>query len=75
MMNGLSFLINLLWILSLDVIIGFILFMIYKYVDLKYYSNFEINVLKEENKFLKQENRKLNGTSTNFWEDKDDNFN
>lgn len=66
-MNGLEFLINLLWIISIDVIVGFIVFMIYKYVDLKYFSNFEINMLKEENKYLKEENAKLEGTSTNFW--------
>lgn len=66
-MNGLEFLINLLWITSIDVIVGFIVFMIYKYVDLKYFSNFEINMLKEENKYLKEENQRLKGTSTNFW--------
>lgn len=68
-MNGLEFLVNLLWIISIDVIIGFIVFMIYKYVDLKYFSNFEINMLKEENKYLKEENQRLKGTSTNFWSD------
>ena len=66
-MNGLEFLINLLWITSIDVIVGFIVFIIYKYVDLKYFSNFEINMLKEENKYLKEENQRLKGTSTNFW--------
>ena len=68
-MNGLEFLINLLWITSTDVIVGFIVFMIYKYVDLKHFSNFEINMLKEENKYLKEENQRLKGTSTNFWSD------
>lgn len=68
-MNGSEFLINLLWITSIDVIVGFIVFMIYKYVDLKYFSNFEINMLKEENKYLKEENQRLKGTSTNFWSD------
>lgn len=68
-MNGLEFLINLLWIISIDLIVGFIVFMIYKYVDLKYFSNFEINMLKEENKYLKEENQKIKGTST-FWSDK-----
>lgn len=66
-MNGLEFFINLLWITSIDVIVGFIVFIIYKYVDLKYFSNFEINMLKEENKYLKEENQRLKGTSTNFW--------
>ena len=68
-MNGLEFLISLLWIISIDIIIGFILFMIYKYVDLKYFSNLEIEQLKVENKYLKEENNKLSGTSTNFWSD------
>lgn len=67
-MNALSFLINLLWLISLDIIFGFILFMIYKYVDLKYFSTFEISILKEENKYLKEENQKNKGTST-FWRD------
>ena len=68
-MNGYSFFINLLWVISIDIIIGFILFMIYRYVDSKYFSTLEINILKEENKYLKEENHKLKGTSTNFWSD------
>lgn len=68
-MNGLSFVINLLWIISLDIIIGFILFMIYRYTDFKYFSNLEIEQLKEENHYLKEENKKIKGTSTNFWSD------
>ena len=68
-MNGLDFLINLLWIISIDVIVGFIIFIIYKYVDLKYFSGLEIEQLKIENKYLKEENTKLKGTSTNFWDD------
>lgn len=68
-MNGLEFLINLLCITSIDVIVGFIVFMIYKYLDLKYFSNFEIEQLKIENKYLKDENQKIKGTSTNFWSD------
>ena len=69
LMNALSFLISLLWLISIDSIIAFILFMIYKYVDLKYFSNLEIEQLKTENKYLKEENKKINGTSTNFWGD------
>lgn len=68
-MNLLNFLISLLWLISIDSIIAFILFMIYKYVDLKYFSNLEIEQLKTENKYLKEENKKINGTSTNFWSD------
>lgn len=69
-MNGLEFLINLLWIISIDIIVGFILFMIYKYIDSKYYSGLEIEQLKEENKYLKEENKKIKGTST-FWSDEE----
>ena len=68
-MNGLSFLFGLLCLISIDVVIGFILFIIYKYLDLKYFSNLEIEQLKTENKYLKEENKKINGTSTNFWRD------
>lgn len=68
-MNGYSFFINLLWIISVDTILAFILFMVYRYVDSKYFSNLEIEQLKEENKYLREENKKINGTSTNFWSD------
>ena len=56
-MNGLSFLFGLFCLISIDVVIGFILFIIYKYLDLKYFSN------------LEEDNKKINGTSTNFWRD------
>lgn len=68
-MNGLEFFVNILWIISIDSILVFILFIIYKYLDLKYFSNFEIEQLKIENKYLKEENQKFKGTSTNFWSD------
>ena len=69
LMTGYSFIINLLWIISVDTILAFILFMVYRYVDSKYFSNLEIEQLKEENKYLREENKKINGTSTNFWSD------
>lgn len=69
-MNGLEFIVDLLFIISLDVILGFIIFVIYKYVDLKYFSNLEIEQLKIENEYLKEENQKIKGTSTDFWSDK-----
>lgn len=68
-MNGLEFIINLLWIISIDLILIFILFTIYRYIDYKYFSKLEIEQLKAENKYLKEENKKINGTSTNFWSD------
>jgi len=70
-MNGNEFFISLLWLISIDIIIGFLIFMLYKYVDLKYFSNLEIEQLKTENKYLKEENQKIKGTSTNFWSDKE----
>lgn len=57
-MNALSFFFGLLCLISLDSILGFLIFIFYKYFDLKYFSNLEINQLKEENK-------KVNG-SVNF---------
>lgn len=66
-MNGLEFLIELLFLISFDVIVGFTLFLIYKYMDLKYFSNLEIEKLKEENKYLREENKKINGTNSSFW--------
>ena len=61
------FIIKFLWLLSFDAIMGFLIWLLYKYIDLKYFSTFEISVLKEENNYLKNENQKINGTSTNFW--------
>lgn len=69
-MNGNEFFISLLWLISIDIIVGFIIFVIYKYVDLKYFSNLEIEQLKTENEYLKEENQKIKGTSTGFWSDK-----
>ena len=66
-MNFLEFIIELLKISSFDVIMGFILYVGYKYFDRKYNSNLKITMLEEENKYLKNENKKING-STNFWD-------
>ena len=68
-MNGLGFLLGLLCLVSIDVILGFILFIVYKYIDMKYFSKLEIEQLIIENKYLKEENQKFKGTSTNFWSD------
>lgn len=65
----LNLLINLLWVISLDCIFGFSLFLIWKYLDLKYFSTSEIEILKEENKYLKEENKKVNGSSSDFWKE------
>ena len=69
-MNSLSFLFGLLCLISIDIILGLIAFTFYRYFDLKYFTKLEINILKEENKYLKEENKKVNATSTEFWRDK-----
>lgn len=66
-MNVLEFIYRLLFLISNDIFIGFILYIAYNYFDKKYMSNLEINILKEENNYLKEENNKINGTSTDFW--------
>lgn len=67
-MNSLEFLFNLLELISKDIIIGFIVYIIYKYLDLKFFSSSEIELLRQENEYLKSENKKIGGTSTNFWD-------
>uniref|UniRef100_A0AAU8B7T9 Uncharacterized protein n=1 Tax=Dulem virus 59 TaxID=3145770 RepID=A0AAU8B7T9_9VIRU len=69
-MNFLGFLLGFLILVSSDCLIGFLIWILYKYIDLKYFSDFEITTLKEENKYLRQENKKINGTSADFWDDK-----
>lgn len=66
-MNILEFIYKILFLISNDIIIGFIIYVAYNYFDKKYMSNLEINILKDENNYLKEENNKLNGTSTDFW--------
>lgn len=68
-MSFLGFIFCLLCLLSIDIILGFIVYTFWKYFDMKYFSQLEINLLKEENKYLKEENRKINGTSNDFWRD------
>lgn len=70
-MNFLEFLVKLLTIISLDILLGFLIWILYKYIDLKYFSTLDITLLKEENEYLKKENKKINGTSTNFWKEDD----
>lgn len=66
-MDFLSFVFGLLCLISIDVILGFIIYTLWKYFDMKYFSELEINILKNENEYLKQENAKVNGTSSDFW--------
>lgn len=65
-MNSLSFFFGLLCLISVD----FVIYNLYKYFNLKYFSKLEINQLKEENKYLKEENQKLSGSSS-FWSKND----
>lgn len=66
-MSGLGFFLGLLILISADIMLGFIIFTFYRYFNLKYFSDIEINQLKEENKYLKEENKKISGSSANFW--------
>lgn len=68
-MNGLQFIYSILCLISIDVSIGFCIYLFWKFLDLRYFSTSEIEQLKTENKYLKEENRKINGTSTEFWSD------
>ncbi len=70
-MNFKEFIIELLKIGSFDCIMGFVLFVGYQYFNRKYNSDLQITMLEEENRYLKQENKKINGTSTNFWDSED----
>ena len=68
-MNGLSFIVYMFAVISFDCIFGFMVFLFWKYLDLKYFSTSEIEQLKAENKYLKEENKKVNGTSADFWKE------
>ena len=65
----LQFIFNLLCLISIDCILGFLVYLLWKYLDLKYFSKFEVTLLQNEIEYLKQENKKLNGTSTENWGD------
>lgn len=68
-MNSLAFIISLLFIISIDFIFGFALYLLWRYLDTKYFSEFEIEKLKAENEYLKKENKKIGGTSADFWKE------
>lgn len=67
-MSLLSFIFSLLCLISIDCFLTFIILIFYKYYDLKYFSTSEVELLKQENEYLKNENKKINGTSTYFWD-------
>lgn len=66
-MNFLNFIFGILCLTSIDVVLGFLLYLLYKFLDLKYFSVSEVSILRQENEYLKNENKKINGTSTSFW--------
>lgn len=66
-----EFIIELLRLVSLDFGWGFILYLLWRYIDLKHFSTFEISTLKAENRYLKEENQKIHGTSSEFWNEED----
>jgi len=68
-MNWLSFIFGILCLVSLDIILGFVVYIIWKYFDLKYFSEFEITKLKNENEYLKKENQKINKHTEENWGD------
>mgnify|MGYP000295512309 FL=1 len=68
-MNSLEFIYKILSLISIDVIVGFIVYVFYTYFDKKYMSQLEISLLQEENNYLKKENKKCNGTSADFWKE------
>lgn len=68
-MNILEFIYKILSLISIDVIVSFIVYVFYTYFDKKYMSQLEISVLQEENKYLKEENKKVKGTSADFWKE------
>lgn len=69
-MSWKMFFLEILRLISADFLLGFLIYILWKYIDMKYFSKFEISTLREENKYLKQENQKVNGTST-FWNEGD----
>ena len=66
-MNYLSFIFGILCLVSLDIILGFLVYIIWKYFDLKYFSEFEITKLRNENEYLKEQNQKINGSDSDYW--------
>lgn len=73
-MDFLSFIFGFLCLASIDTILGFIVYTFWKYFDMKYFSELEINILKDENKYLKEQNKKISGTDHEDWSTNNDNL-
>jgi len=69
-MNWKEFIIELLKLISMDIGVGLVIYIGWKYIDMKYFSKLEISMIKEENRYLKEENRKVGGTN-DFWKEED----
>ena len=54
-----KFILGLLTIISIDSLCGFALFLVWKYLDTKYFSTTDIELLKDEIEYLKKENKKV----------------
>lgn len=67
-MNFLQFIFSLLCLISVDVFLGLFTFIFYQYFNDKYNSKLDVVALREENNYLKNENKKVNGSVT-FWDD------
>ena len=68
-MDFLSFIFGLLCLISIDTILGFITYTLWKYIDMKYFSQLEISTLKNENEYLKEQNQKISGSKSENWGD------
>ena len=68
-MKFFELLIELIRVISFDILAGFLIWTLYRYIDYKYFSELEIVTLRKENIYLKRQNRDLNGTSTFFDEE------
>ena len=62
----LDFILSLLWLISFDCLLGFLLYILWKYFDLKYFSTSEIEMLKDQVKYLQEENKKVTGSKDDW---------
>lgn len=53
------FIIYILIIFSIDCYFGFWSYLLWRYLDTKYFSETEVELLKSENEYLKKENLKV----------------
>lgn len=70
-MSWKEFFIELLRLVSCDIGIGFIIYVTWRYIDLKYFSTFDVETLKIENKYLREQNKKINDNPEEFWNKED----